>query len=231
MNVEKPGLKFYMDKIKQNKPFSFMRYGNVEWDCILELWHQTRSRSQKFNPSLREALKASLTVKRKGDYFTAMQSTSFLQRTGILPKAESWLSVNAPDHTWYNGEVFTRAAIKGKLYPLIAALKQQRVVVVGPPWLMKLKFASVFMPVAKRNCWKDIDVIKAQLRNVKRSVVSFSAGPATKVLIHYLQPIIGNSCWLIDFGSLWDPYCGVNSRRYHGRMNPEKLAMNMKGKA
>jgi len=230
MKFISPGLKFYVDKMKADERFSFVRYGNGEWDCILELYHTTRSGSQKFSPSLRMALADSLTIPRQGDYFRAIQSTSFLERIGILPQAETWLEESNLDFPWYNGEVFTKASMKGRLHPLIAALKQKRVVVVGPKWTMKLPFASVFVNVPSRNCWSQIEDIKAQLRNVQNAVVSFSAGPATKVLIHYLQPIIGNSCWLIDFGSVWDPYCGVRSRRYHRRITPAVISKNLKGK-
>ena len=230
MNVTSPGLKFYVDKINAGERFSFVRYGNGEWDCILKLYHKTRSGSQKFTPDLQRALVASLTQYRTGEYYWALQSASFLKRVGILPKAEAWLAANKLYIPWHDGEAFTRPSMKGQFYPLIAALKKQRVVVVGPQWLMKLPFASVFVPVASHNCWTNIEAIKAALINVQNAVVSFSAGPATKVLIHYLQPIIGNSCWLIDFGSIWDPYCGVKSRRYHGRMTVDVLRKNLTGK-
>ena len=231
MKITSPGLKFYVDKINAGEHFSFVRYGNGEWDCIMKLYHKTRSGSQKFTPDLQKALAASLIEKREGEYYRALQSVSFLKRIGILPKAEAWLAENELRIPWHDGEVFTRPSMKGDFYPLIAALKKQRVVMVGPKWTMKLPFAKGFVPVRSRNCWSDIEDIKAQLINIKNSVVSFSAGPATKVLIHYLQPIIGKSCWLIDFGSIWDPYCGVNSRRYHKRMTSKILAKNMKGKA
>ena len=230
MNVTSPGLKFYVDKINAGERFSFVRYGNGEWDCILGLYHKTRSGSQKFTPDLRKALAASLTQHRTGEYYRALQSASFLKRIGILPKAEAWLAENKLRIPWHDGEVFTKASMKGQFHPLITALKKQRVVVVGPKWLSSLPFASVFVPVASHNCWSQIEGIKAQLRNVQNAVVSFSAGPATKVLIHYLQPIIGNSCWLIDFGSIWDPYCGVKSRRYHQRMTADVIRKNMAGK-
>ncbi|HUS95279.1 MAG TPA: hypothetical protein VMX97_00915, partial [Hyphomicrobiaceae bacterium] len=76
MDVTAPGLAFYADRIKAGKPFAFVRYGNGEWDCILGLYHTTRSGSQRFTPDLRDALMDSLQAPRAGDYFTAMQSTN-----------------------------------------------------------------------------------------------------------------------------------------------------------
>ena len=230
MKVQSPGLQFYVDKLLKDEPFSFARYGNGEWDCILQLYHKTRSGSQKFSPGLRKALIASLKTQRAGEYYTALQSTTFLKRIKLFHRLEKWVDENAQGLNWHEGEVFTRASRKSQLFPLIEAMKQHRVVVVGPKWLMKLPFASVFVPVRSRNCWQDANAIMAQLRSLRNVVISFSAGPATKVLIHRLQPIIGKHSWLIDFGSLWDPFCGKNSRRYHSRITPAVQRKNLMGK-
>lgn len=232
MSVElyAPGLQWYVDKLRNGQRFSFARYGNGEWDCILDLYHRTRSGSQRFTPDLREALTKSLTVARGETYYPALQSVSYLERLGLLPKAEAWCGQNAVNVTWHDGEVFTRASRAGTLYPLVEALRMQRVVVVGPHWLMKLPFASVFMAVQTRDCWAQVDALEAQLRELQNVVVAFSAGPAAKVLIHRLAPVIGKHSWLIDFGSLWDPFCGVRSRTYHKRLTPELLQRNLEGK-
>lgn len=230
MNLYAPGLQWYVDKLRHDERFSFVRYGNGEWDCILDLFYRTRSGSQRFTPDLRAALIRSLIADRGESYYLALQSTSYLARLGILPKAETWLSQNGITREWHDGEVFTRASRIGKLYPLIEALKMQRVVVVGPPWLMKLPFASVFIPVKSRDCWAQVDALEEQLRALQNVVVAFSAGPAAKVLIHRLTPVIGKHSWLIDFGSLWDPYCGVRSRTYHRRLTPELLRRNLEGR-
>ena len=230
MKVKSPGLQFYADKLRNNEPFSFARYGNGEWDCVLQLFHKTRSGSQKFSPDLRTALISSLKKRIAGEHYAALQSATFLGRIGMLPKIEAWVAGNAPGLTLHHGEVFTRASMRGELFPLIEAMKQHRVVVVGPPWLMKLPFASVFVPVRARDCWQDANAIVTQLKSLKNVVISFSAGPATKVLIHRLQPVIGAHSWMIDFGSIWDPFCGVNSRRYHGRITPAVQSKNLVGK-
>ena len=229
MKVKEPGLQFYADKISKGERFSFARYGNGEWDCILKLFHKTRSGSQGFSKDLRRALAASISVKHSGTYYHAM-NPGFMERCRILPKAESWLARNATPLDWHKCTVFCNAGMKGRLFPLVKAMKQHHVVVVGPKWLKALPFANEFVPVRSRNCWQDANAIVAQLRNLKNVVISFSAGPAAKVLIHRLHPIIGEHSWLIDLGSLWDPYCGVKSRRYHGRITPAVQRKNLTGK-
>lgn len=225
-----PGLGFYVDKLRNEERFSFVRYGNGEWDCILDLFYRTRSGSQRFTPDLRAALIESLTTPHAGDYYTALQSVGFLTRVGILSQAEAWLAEQRLSPSWYDGEVFTKASMKGQLRPLIEALENKRVVVVGPKWLMKLPFASVFVPVTSHDCWAQARKIEAQLSELRNVVVAFSAGPTAKVLIHRLAPVIGGHSWLIDFGSVWDPYCGVRSRRYHQRLTPAVIKRNLEGK-
>jgi hypothetical protein len=230
VNVYSQGLKFYAEKLRNNEPFAFVRYGNGEWDCILDLYYRTRSGSQKFTPDLRMAMIDSLTQPHSGDYYTALQSVSFLGRIGLLWQAEEWLANNKLEPLWHDGEVFTKASAKGQLYPLIAAMKQHQVVAVGPPWLAKLKFADKHIPVKSHDCWVQAGAIEKQLRTLKDVVISFSAGPAAKVLIHRLWPVLGKHSWLIDFGSVWDPYCNIHSRRYHKRITPVVQRRNLSGK-
>jgi len=42
-----------------------------------------------------------------------------------------------------------------------------------------------------------------------------------------LWPEMGEHSWLIDFGSLWDVYCGKRSRRYHKRMGKGVIRENL----
>ena len=190
MKAREPGLQFYVDKLGKDERFSFVRYGDGEWNFILKLRTVTGSRSQKCSPGLRQALEASIAVKRSGTYYRTMNPDR-IDRVGFLPQVEAWLAHNAPGLDWHQCTIFYKASRKGTLFPMVQELKRHRVVVVGPEWLKALPFASEFVQVRSRNCWQDVDAIVAQLRDLKDVVVSFSAGPTTKVLIHRLQPILG----------------------------------------
>jgi hypothetical protein len=108
-------------------------------------------------------------------------------------------------------------------------------VVVGPSWLQNLKkqvFPKMtFVPVRSKNCFITYrDLYSGIVRTLKECeaplVVSFSAGPTAKVLIHELH---NQRYFLIDFGSLWDPYVGKYARRYHKRVKGEILKRNLNG--
>lgn len=100
MNIQTPGLQFYVDKLRNGERFAFTRYGNGEWDCILGLYHRTRSGSQTFNPALRRALTETLTQHVGGASYPAIQSTGYLERLGLMQQAEPWLAANAPGLDW-----------------------------------------------------------------------------------------------------------------------------------
>lgn len=224
MNIVRPGLDWYVDKLNDGEPFAFSRYGNGEWDLVLGRGSITGSGSQRFNDDLREAMRRTLTDMQGYQY--AIQSTSYLERLGLLSEAEEWLAEQDVDIEWHDGEVFHKASRHGRLHPLIEAMQQYNVVVVGPPWLHSLPFADIFIEIPAHDCWKQRFVIEAQVRMYHDSVISFSAGPATKVMIHNLYP---HNSWLIDFGSLWDVYGGKESRRYHRHMSADVIERNLRG--
>lgn len=240
MQVTTHSLGFYVKRLVDGEPYSFVRYGNGEWDCIFKNRARTGSGSQALTPALRMALMKSLIKSPQDEnFFLAMQSRTFLTRCGLLGPAEQWLKSNAPNAKWYCGEVFHTASIKQKLYPLVEQLRKMQVVVVGPTYLRALegntfKYAK-FVPVQGRDCFTQYKSLYLSILNVSQGlkkpvVISFSAGPAAKVLIHDLYSQIGKDTFLIDFGSVWDPYSGKNTRRYHGRLTPAIKRRNLTGK-
>ena len=226
MDIFAPGLAWYANKIHKEEHFSLVRYGNGEWDCILGTKDRTGSGSQQLNiPALKNGLEESILKPHGDGYCYAMQSLSYLSHEKLLPQIEVWLKQhNIHGIKWHSGEVFHRASGTGQLASLIEQLWLRPVTVVGPKWLSKLPFAKAFIEVIPKDCWKDVDAIERCLQTILAgTIVSFSTGPTAKVLIHRLFPVLGDTCWLIDFGSVWDPYCGVSSRAYHRNIRDVSL--------
>lgn len=237
IHVTDISLHLFVDKLERAEPFSFVRYGDGEWSCILQCAQRTGSGSQKLDiPKLQELLaEGVVNAPHNSNYFLALQSVGFLERKGLLKRIEPWLVRNCTQPVnWCNGEVFHRASMKGKLYPLVEQLRKMEVVVVGPHWLKRLDrdvFPYVkFIEVSTRDCFaQHVGITKEILKSPEGSVISFSAGPTTKVLIYTLYPELGSTNFLIDFGSLWDIYCGKSTRRYHKRVTPEVRRINLMG--
>jgi len=241
LRIKKYGLDFYVQKLKDQEPYSIARYGNGEWGCILGSSRRTGSGSQSLTiPLLRHQLAESLQRHLSNDnYFLGLQSPGYLDRCGVLRPLKKWLSSQAPTIKWHDGNVFHHASMRGTLYPLIAQLRKMELVVVGPRWLQGLKkqvFPNMkFVFVRRRDCFETADHILAgiirALKTCKASaVVSFSAGPTSKTLIYALHRRATQRPFLLDFGSLWDPYVGKRSRRYHKRLTDAVIKRNLTGR-
>lgn len=235
--LEDYSLKHFVDLLEQKEPFSFARYGNGEWGCILRTAKRTGTGSQALDiRELRYGLESS--IKRRGNkpnYYLGMQSVRYLERQEMWGDITNWLQKNARKSRWCNGEVWVKASIHGHLFQLLDQLRRMLVVVVGPPWLRALSHETFtyvkFIEVSPTDCFKDYRNIYNQVLDCPRGAVfSISAGPTTKVLIHDVFDQIGHHSWLVDFGSLWDVYAGRNTRRYHARIKGDLLRLNLRGK-
>jgi len=232
LGILRTGLDYYVELLNMGKPFSFVRYGNGEWDGILGTHGGTRSGSQNLRvPGIRRDLQNSL--KHTYDsrrYLLGMQN--YMQRRPIWPGAMQWLKVNAPDLVWHNGDVFHWASSGGKLWPLIQELRKKPLVFIGPSHLRpisKLLPYKGFVEVRLPNCYQDkAKIHQAILKQKAPTVFCFSAGPTAKILISELFPLLGKENFLIDFGSLWDVYCGVKSRSYHKKITPAIIRKNFR---
>jgi hypothetical protein len=241
MQVNTYDLSVFVKRLKLGRVFSFVRYGNGEWDCIFKMKTRTGSGSQSLNiAGLRQGLMDGITAHQEDEtYLLAMQSRTYLARCKLLARAERWLNHNAPRAKWCCGEVFHRASMFGNLHPLIAQLRKMRVIVVGPTSLKglhpKIFGRAGFVPVSSRDCYAQYKQILVSVLDARQQldgpvVISFSAGPTAKVLIHDLHNQIGRDTFLIDFGSLWDIYAGHKTRKYHGRVRGAILSRNLTGK-
>lgn len=224
--LKKP-LSFYVELILKGQPYSFARYGDGEWASALG----KRKRPQKncdghiFFQEMRDDLRGVLRCLRDDpetyDYMLGMQNMAmrmwgkqineFLRRYGLQ------------DRSWHNADVFHHASRKKQLGPLIEALKQRSVVLVGPAHLGTLDKVfgyNEIVKVPRQNCYLQLDAIltatrKAINRCPKPVVVSISASMPAEIIIHRLYRTHGRHAFLIDFGSVFDPYVGVASRKYH----------------
>ena len=216
LKIHKTPLSYYVSRLKKNQPFSFVRYGNGEWDGILGTRNRTGSGSQRLNiPGLRQGLQRSLKCGHDpARYLVGMQG--YAQRIPYMRRGMSkWLQINAPNLVWHDADVFHHTSARALLLPLIQELREKPLVFVGPahikPISKHLPYVG-FVEVRKRNCYQDVAKIqKAILALPHPAVFCFSAGPTTKILIAKLFPVLGEESFLIDFGSLWDVYCGVKS--------------------
>ena len=213
-------IKDFVRLVKSEIPFSFARYGNGEWDCILGLKESTGSGSQVFTEDLREAMRE--TVLENRGVTMGMQNTRYLTKLNLIYPVYKYLNDNKIVYPWYTADVFHNASKDKQIAPLVNALRKKKFVMVGPEWLENLSFVDEVIVIKEKNCWDDVDDIEKELSHYNDCVIGFAAGPTANVIIHRLH----GTNQLIDFGSVWDVYCGVVTRKYHKKITDQHFEIN-----
>lgn len=235
IDVFNPGLNYYVTKMDAGQPFTFIRLGDGEWSAIVQDRARTSSRSQTLNHTSLQQGMIKVIARAPDDprYILALRQTSY--RANIT----AWLEQNTPPHVrWHDCTVLYKASKKGQLYPFIAALRclEVPIVLIGPERLAGLD-GKVF-PVGRhvvipgRNCWAMREHILDQaLKTRGPACYLLTAGPAAKVFAWSLFARAGKHSWILDCGSLWDPYVGKRTRTYHKGMlnNPAIIRRNLTG--
>jgi hypothetical protein len=206
--------------LESDKPFSFARYGNGEWDCALGLGTGTGSGSQVFTDDLREAMRE--TILNNRGVMMGMQNTRYLTKCRLIRPIYTYLHQNEIVYSWYTGDVFHYASKNKEMAPLVNVLRKKKFVMVGPQWLENLSFVDEVIVIKEKNCWEDVDDIHKELSHYHDCVIGFAAGPTANVLIHRLH----GTNQLIDFGSVFDVYSGVITRKYHNEITDQHFEVN-----
>jgi len=203
--------------IREGKPFTFSRWGDGEWRAVLGTVRGANCDGHAFFPEMGEELQA--VLRSQPSYLMGMQPFA----TRLLgQRIEKWLASNKLTFNWINADVFHKAAGNGKLGRLIQALQERKVVIVGPDHLKrinKLVPYAQFVDVPPKNAFlarrKIVRETLAALDSIDEpAVVSVSASMPAEIILHELYAKAGQRHTLIDFGSLWDQYVGVKSRKY-----------------
>jgi hypothetical protein len=194
------------------KSFSFARYGDGEWNCMLNKPGQNCD-GHKYFPDLGANLRRVILSEPK--YMVGMQPMSMAyEKTNEIKEFCTGLNIN-----WVNADVLHSASIDGNLDQFINALKGRYIVLVGPSHLSKFFIGCVHLLVPPVNCWLEYENIRQQIEfhidGVNNAVVLLAASMMSEVLIDDFADLHHT---FIDIGSVLDPYCGVKSRRYHHKL-------------
>jgi hypothetical protein len=119
---------------------------------------------------------------------------------------------------WYDADALHSASIDGKLSEFFYALKNRYVILVGPAHLADL-FDCVHIVIPPVDCWllhgNTVNLIEDHLEDVDNAVVLLCASMTSEVIIDEFSDTHHT---FIDCGSVFDPYAGVKSRKYHHKL-------------
>lgn len=206
----------YRLKVGQN--FTYSRFGDGEFNAIFGVKGENCDKHQYF-PDMGRELATILASKPPYEIGLLLD----LKDQEYETKITTWLWDHGihPDNITYNYSGVFHIALKLGLMPeMFQALKDRRVLLVGPWHIMKIKDRidyELLIEVSPRNCWLDSDLVMSELDQQirKNTVVLFCASMAANVWIHRFWKMYKNSVTLIDLGSGIDPYCGVFQRSFH----------------
>jgi len=113
---------------------------------------------------------------------------------------------------WVNADVLHDASKENKLRPFLQALKGKDVTIIGNAQFRKLETVFEFnhIEIDGTKAWQDRHEILSKVP--QSGVVLFACGITSNWLIDKSH---NGKRTLIDIGSLLDPFCGNNSRKYH----------------
>lgn len=213
-------LSVFVSNLERGRNFSVSRYGDGEWFALTGAEGQNCD-GVRYTPDLAAALSRSLTE--HADYIHCMGPKAS-SNPDLAPRVETWLTAHAPHVVWHNSESLLDASLKGHLFPFVHALTQRKVMLVGGAHLRKLPVLKpvVHIQVPARDAFSHLERMEGEVlkRAARADVILLAAGPAAKVMLHTLHKTLGKTHTLLDVGSLFDLYAGVDSRRYARKMEP-----------
>jgi hypothetical protein len=206
-------------RIALGRPFSLSRWGDCEWHIVFGRTSGRNLDGHRYMPELVDDLNRILRSKPR--YMLGLQP---LARRVFEGRIEEWIVSEGLDRLhWINADVLHRASIKRTLGGFIKALRDApSFAVVGPQHLETARPALQFdhhLIVPATDCYLQKEQLIVESARMAASlpvgsVITFSATATANVLIDTLFSDFGDRLFLIDVGSLWDPYAGVMSRTY-----------------
>lgn len=214
-------LDWHISKLKKKQYYSFVRWGDAEMKALTrDSGHSKGHGRYELSSWTKEAMnQALLKYYQEKDLVFSCPDRMLNWMNG---QSSEWLEERKLlGIKWFNCTMFKGASAQGKLFPLIRELRAQKVIIIGPEFLRTLRKQVFnyldFVEIHPKKGYLDKRVIPRVLASQKKHgngiVYSFSAGIGTNMFIPNLHRRMSGN-FLIDFGSVWDIFCGVRSRHY-----------------
>lgn len=210
----------YITKLKGGEKFSFSRWGDGEWICANGGHGAANADGHQYFAELTQGLLNAL--KSDHQYYRAIWPSHHGQissnMTTILKVLSDW-NINIE---WANAIVWEDLVLREGIQKMVDQLRSMYFVMVSDSSKKNLNVGyKNYIEIPARNCFLEKDRIKDDMVNIINTisrddiVFGLSCSMTTNVIIDELYPFIGNQCWMIDFGSIWEPFVGKITRSYH----------------
>lgn len=218
----------YVSLIRNDEPFSFSRFGDGEVLVMFnhEFYRNFHTDRNAWIHDCGPAVKR--IFENAYDYYHCYLDGTFWDKGPHRgTQFNEFLERTCPTLNLYYGEVWQELSFDGRITDLTSAINPYRPVLIGPPHLENV----IHMEGITDMDHISVDLNNAYLqknevmRKIEEKIVEgrrffgFSASVLSKVLIDELYEKYGKTKFFVDFGSVFDPYCGSLSRtgmKYHG---------------
>lgn len=214
-------LDWHISRLKNKEYYSFVRWGDGEMKALTLDSGNTKGHGKyQLSPWTKKTFNQALLKYYQEENLIFSCPDRML--TWMNKQSRPWLKKRKLlGIEWVNCTMFKGASAQGRLFPLIEELRTQKVIVIGPKFLRILRKSVFnyldFIEIHPKKGYLDKTVLsrvfKSQEKYGNGIVYSFSAGIGTNMFIPNLHRRMSGN-FLIDFGSVWDIFCGVRSRGY-----------------
>jgi hypothetical protein len=240
-------LSFFLKKIKRKEYFSFIKHNHGLWDklriCVPHIGFYNRK-----TINIRKISKIYSDYKQPGGhivsqniineclYFmanmhkfrnniflglSATGNTSTCDKKRTRKSAKIWELFLRENSTVYDGLIWKRAALSGRLLELFCLIKDKKVIIVSPsqegsdPRYKMSLFGKRFgisdfthIEISEKNASKDFNIVIGKLVNLCKNkkvdkVILFKAGPVGSAIISRLHNKLDRT-YMIDIGNALD---------------------------
>jgi len=216
-------LDWHISRLKNREYYSFVRWDHNPINALVftsGLQKKGPALRLKFSPELNHRMQIALSKYYEEKDLIFSCPRSIWQIMNLYGK--TWMEKhNLWNIDWVESTVFKGASNYGTLFPLIEELRKHKIIVIGSS-LLKLLSKSVFkyidfIEIHPTVGWNDPSISKRILSCKQKYgndiLYAFSAGIGSCLLICNLHQSMSEN-FLIDFGSVWDNFCGKFSRGY-----------------
>lgn len=213
---------YILKRLKDNEPLTFSRWGDGEWGAVLNLKGENEANcdGHQYFASLGTELQN--IIKKRVSYMLGMQRLAYHHEMGR--EIDRFLSSNglgARDLWWVDADVFHDASMRGEILHFFEELQKKGNVLVGPAYLKEFKhFSFDFVEIPAVNCWTERERIMEEINRIIRTkkvdTVLFCAGMTSNWMVDQLHGKFPG--FILDIGSLLDPFVGKNTRNYHKKL-------------
>ncbi len=200
-----------LHSIEEGHNFKFARYGDGEAICMLQVpGKEGNCDGHQYFPSLGASLRESFSEKVMCGIQPLLLTSKY---------AEDFMKIADKHLTggYFNADVLHNASIDLKLSHFLESIhKSERpLIVVGPPILKALFMDPIqYIEIPYIDCWISHDKTKKALAKsiTENCIVLLCASMESEVLIKEFEE---TECTMIDCGSVFMPFVGIKSRKYH----------------